>query len=1315
MSRRNFHLHSFLPILKNAQSVGDELKKENVELKAENAFLKTKLQSLALCSLCRQPLSHPLPEPGVAIDSSSVGSTPENVAASVGSEEPVGPEELQDATSDELAPRFSQITLEWMGTSSLGPGSSLALFTKVVAVHEKYLGRPLLTPTWRPSSWRILPWEKETYDQKPRYVYPDSDLIDSLLDDYFTSFHPTLPILHRPTFERSVKEGLHLTDPDFGATLLSVLAIASRYSNDPRVFHCPGVTLSSGWMFASQVQILPKLFPPTIYEVQTYCLLSLYALGTSVPEMAWFYLVSPALGSDASSSAVSTEDGLEADNRALNMSSGSEHSGITECYHPLSVLVLEQIICFCMGRPASIHIEDHDVELPLEVDDEYWDRGFVQPIGKPSELSYFIFHSRLCEILGDVMRRIYGSKRWKMLMGWDGPDWEQRTVAEFDSTMNNFLDSIPPHLKWDPENPPQGVFFDQSATLHISYQYLRISIHRPYIQRMTAGVPSLSICASAARTIIHTASIWLNKLQRLPPSIVITAVWVSGLILILNHLRAKREARPGPKNKDQDLDQVAKAMDILKFGETRLQPVGRLWEVLRELWILECPTGCEHADSSSVNGPDDGPFDLGNSLSSDQTLSLRPGISIEQLLADADGMNGIVDDGLMSMLMATSTDVAVDELKAENVTLKAENVELKAENALLQTKLRSLSLCSLCCQPLQAAPLEIVDDASKIDTAPNNGIASFDPEEPGHQDLTSEELDIRFSQITLQSGTSTSLGRASNIALIFNVVAWEKQVYDQRPRYIYPAPDLIASLLDAYFINFHPTFPILHRPSFERSVAEGLHLTECDFGATLLSVLAIASRYSNDSRIFVGHDVTLSSGWMFASQVQILPKLFPPTIYEVQTYCLLTLYALGTSVPEMSWFYLGLGIRCLQQREADDRALNMNSGSEHFGILDSTIRSHCLKLFRRSVLTVERTLCFCMGRPASIHIEDHDVDPLLEVDDEYWDLGFVQPIGKPSELSYFVFHLRLWEILGDVMRRIYGSKKWKILMGWNESEWEQRTVAEFDSAMNNFLDSIPSHLKWNPENPPQGVFFDQSAILHITYQYLQISIHRPYIQKTSVCAPSLPICVSAARAVIHTASIWLSTLRRVPPPILITAVSIAGIVLLLNMLRAKRTGAGLPVGKNKDKDLNHVAKAMDILKFAEARLQPVGRLWEVLRELWILQCPPNNEIHSPEACSSSTIFQSSSTDGHLQPGSLHFESSLQSSDQAPRLRPGTSIEQLLADTDPLDGMNSILDDELMSMLMGTSTDVANMDLWDAYVEDRNIDSATGNVSNGFVA
>jgi hypothetical protein len=119
---------------------------------------------------------------------------------------------------------------------------------------------------------------------------------------------------------------------------------------------------------------------------------------------------------------------------------------------------------------------------------------------------------------------------------------------------------------------------------------------------------------------------------------------------------------------------------------------------------------------------------------------------------------------------------------------------------------------------------------------------------------------------------------------------------------VYPANDLIISLLDLYFTTVHPTIPILHRPSFERSVAEGLHLTDTDFGGTLLSVLAVASRvsslcvfpvliticlsqYSDDPRVFVDGITPLSSGWKFASQVRILPKLSLPTIHEVQMYC----------------------------------------------------------------------------------------------------------------------------------------------------------------------------------------------------------------------------------------------------------------------------------------------------------------------------------------------------------------------------------------------------------------------------------------------
>lgn len=75
-------------------------------------------------------------------------------------------------------------------------------------------------------------------------------------------------------------------------------------------------------------------------------------------------------------------------------------------------------------------------------------------------------------------------------------------------------------------------------------------------------------------------------------------------------------------------------------------------------------------------------------------------------------------------------------------------------------------------------------------------------------------------------------------------------------------------------------------------------------------------------------------------------------------------------------------------------------------------------------------------------------------------------------------------------------------MGLVGSDWEQRAVAELDSAMNEFLGGLPDHregqfldshffwltfvVRWDPNRT--GVFFDQSAVLHAMYYNLQITV-----------------------------------------------------------------------------------------------------------------------------------------------------------------------------------------------------------------------------------
>lgn len=82
------------------------------------------------------------------------------------------------------------------------------------------------------------------------------------------------PIFHKPSFIKLVSNGVHLCDKQFGAVVLVVCAIGSRYSHDPRVFsEDAGTEQSSGWKWFSQVRPQRNTFvaPPSLYLVQLLC------------------------------------------------------------------------------------------------------------------------------------------------------------------------------------------------------------------------------------------------------------------------------------------------------------------------------------------------------------------------------------------------------------------------------------------------------------------------------------------------------------------------------------------------------------------------------------------------------------------------------------------------------------------------------------------------------------------------------------------------------------------------------------------------------------------------------------------------------------------------------------------------------------------------------------------------------------------------------------------------------------------------------------------------------------------------------------
>ena len=111
---------------------------------------------------------------------------------------------------------------------------------------------------------------------------------------------------------------------------------------------------------------------------------------------------------------------------------------------------------------------------------------------------------------------------------------------------------------------------------------------------------------------------------------------------------------------------------------------------------------------------------------------------------------------------------------------------------------------------------------------------------------------------------------------------------DPEPHYQFPDPDLLTSLVNLYFANMNSFLPLLHRPTFEKSLADNLHLRDDGFGAVVLLVAAVGARFSDDLRVALpGTDAMHSAGWGWFNQVQMVRRsLFsPPGLYDLQIYC----------------------------------------------------------------------------------------------------------------------------------------------------------------------------------------------------------------------------------------------------------------------------------------------------------------------------------------------------------------------------------------------------------------------------------------------
>ncbi|KAK7005870.1 Zn(2)-C6 fungal-type domain-containing protein, partial [Favolaschia claudopus] len=413
--------------------------------------------------------------------------------------------------------------------------------------------------------------------------------------------------------------------------------------------------------------------------------------------------------------------------------------------------------------------------------------------------------------------------------------------------------------------------------------------------------------------------------------------------------------------------------------------------------------------------------------------------------------------------------------------------------------------------------------------------------------------------------------------------------------FMFPDPDLLTNLVDLYFRHQNLYFPILHYPSTIRAISGELHLRNSSFAAVILLVCAIGSRFSDDPRVQSPGAEPLRRGFEFFDQLPLqLDHIFvTPTICHLQYYSLAAMF-LEHTAPAACWTFVGLGVRLAQ-----DVGVHRRTGP---GNRRPSLESELWKRNFWVLVSFDRQVSMALGRSCASHFEEIDIDLPLEVDDEYMELededpasAFVQPPGKPSLIVFFNFYLRLNNILGIGLKLLYSLNKIEKLLTHADKNWAESILAEMDSALNGWLDTLPPHLRWDA-NRREDAFFDQSALLYCTFYSVQIAVHRPFIsvayQGKSSSLPSLSICTNAARSCAHVAD--MSRLRRndIPVPVLISPVFTSGVILLLNVWSGKRTG--LPPHMNSA--VNEVLKCMATMRVCE-RLYASPQLFDLLHEL----------------------------------------------------------------------------------------------------------------------
>lgn len=296
----------------------------------------------------------------------------------------------------------------------------------------------------------------------------------------------------------------------------------------------------------------------------------------------------------------------------------------------------------------------------------------------------------------------------------------------------------------------------------------------------------------------------------------------------------------------------------------------------------------------------------------------------------------------------------------------------------------------------------------------------------------------------------------------------------------YKAPPRLVSdqMINIFFQEWAPLFPVLHRPTFlglyEQYVSSPEDLTDKKSIAQLNLCFGIAA-LSSDSRD--SEDVaSFEAQWQSAVETFLMDNDLATLqcLVLAQVYCLLK----GDYSPVLK--YKGLAV-ALSQR------LGLHQSQKRFAL--GALTSETRKKVFWSLYTVDCLSAAHLGLPKLIREEDVHCEYPVDADDEYvTEKGFLPTLpGESTKLSSALALFRLSRILARTLSELYPTS--------SMHDIAFRTVASLTDELDDWQNNLAPHLKliFAQDKPSTNVTSSRAPILSLAYYHIQALIHRPVV------------------------------------------------------------------------------------------------------------------------------------------------------------------------------------------------------------------------------